>query len=550
MPVLRRPRFWLLALILIAALWLRLASIRFGLPGLNDPDELMFELGAIRMLRGATLNPGWFGHPATITMYVLALVNIGVFLTGWLAGWFPTVTAFATAIYGDPGWVILPGRIAMTVFGLGTLLLTCRLATRLFSPRAGVVAAALLACSPVHITYSQIIRSDMMACFFMLLALLSALNIAERGWRRDIALAALWLALAVTTKWPFALSGLPIAAALALRAWEGRIGWPQATRRLAALCALCGLFIILLSPYLLLDYPTVLRNLSGEGQVRHLGSTGGTLMQNAAWYLNGPLIGGLSLVGTVMLVPGMVLCWRNRRARLLLLPLLLSFILLLSVQTMVWERWALPLLFICAVVIGAAVDAAATRAGGRRGGAVVALFLVAMLLPMLLQARLDARERMNDTRQIASAWARRHVPPGSTVLIEHFAFDLVQQPWHFLFPIGEAGCVDAKGLLQGKTSYAPIDQARGSRANIDYGTMAASKRASCRPDFAILTQYDRYRREQHSFPIEYAAYRELLSRGRVVASFAPRKGAIGGRVVTVVDFRRPGKAGVNGRAGS
>ena len=59
---------WLLFFILIAAFYLRISSIRFGLPAMNDQDELIFELGALKMLRGPTLNPGWFGHPATTTM--------------------------------------------------------------------------------------------------------------------------------------------------------------------------------------------------------------------------------------------------------------------------------------------------------------------------------------------------------------------------------------------------------------------------------------------------------------------------------------------------
>ena len=73
---------WLLAGLLLAALLMRLHGIGFGLPALNDPDELMFELGAIRMMRTPSLDPGWFGHPATTTMELLTLINAGVFGVG------------------------------------------------------------------------------------------------------------------------------------------------------------------------------------------------------------------------------------------------------------------------------------------------------------------------------------------------------------------------------------------------------------------------------------------------------------------------------------
>ncbi|HUD91928.1 ArnT family glycosyltransferase [Sphingobium sp.] len=536
MQATRSPWFWTFTAILAAALYLRLASIHFGLPALNDPDELMFELGAVKMLRGPTLNPGWFGHPATTTMYVLALVDILVFGTGYLAGWWPSVGQFGEVIYADPTWVILPGRIAMTLFAIATIVLAWRLAIRLFDRRAALIAAAILAASPVHITWSQIIRSDMMACVFLLLCLHAALDIAERNRWRDHVLASLWIGAAIATKWPFALSALAVGGATAMLLIERRTTLRQALLRLVAVGAMSLAFLFLISPYLLLDYPTVVRNLTGEGQAQHLGSTGGTAWQNAGWYICGPLSSGLGIVGLALLPVGFIALFRHRRALLLIAPIAVSFFLLLCLQSMVWERWALPLLLLCAIIAGAGVCWLVDRTPPRQRFIALLLSLAVLLPPLLLRTQADARERMNDTRQIAAQWARRHIPAGSTVLVEHFAFDLLPQPWHFIFPIGDAGCIDAVGLLHGKTSYAPIDQARGTRANVDYGTMAPARRANCRPDYAILTQYDRYRREARAFPAEYAAYRELIARGRIVASIAPQRGAVGGRMVTIVAF--------------
>ena len=77
-------------------------------------------------------------------------------------------------------------------------------------------------------------------------------------------------------------------------------------------------------------------------------------------------------------------------------------------------------------------------------------------------------------------------------MIEHFAFDLLPGPWKFYFPLGELGCVDANAWLHGKVAYARIDAARAGRSNVDYGTLAPGTAATCRTDYAILTQYDRY----------------------------------------------------------
>lgn len=522
--------------ILLLAVLLRFASIHFGLPALNDPDELMFELGAIRMLRGLTLNPGWFGHPATTTMYVLALVNMLTFVMGWLAGWFPSVKAFTAMVYANPAWIILPGRVAITLFALGTIALTWRVAGRLFDARVGLIAATLLTISPVHITYSQIIRSDMMACFFLLLSLNTAINIVERNRPRDYILGSLWVAAAVATKWPFALTGWPLLGALWLLVSGGALTAKQAIGRMVAIGTMTALFLFLLSPYLLLDHSTVLRNLSGEGQTRHLGSTGGSLWWNMRWYVKGPLYHSLGSIGLMLLPLGLLLIWRNRMARVLTLPLLALFFLLLICQTMVWERWALPLLLLDAIAVAASIAHLIERLPAHRRTIAMAAILAMIAIPLLMRTYGDARERMNDTRQIASIWAKSHIPPGSRILVEHFAFDILPQPWTFLFPIGDAGCVDARKLLQGQTSYAPIDQARGARSNLDYGTMSPQSRGKCRLDYAILTQYDRYRREQANFPTEYAAYRDLIATGQIVANFNPKPGVVGGRNVIIVAF--------------
>jgi hypothetical protein len=241
-----------------------------------------------------------------------------------------------------------------------------------------------------------------------------------------------------------------------------------------------------------------------------------------------------------MLLPvGIFVSWRNPIARILVLPLAAAFFIVLCIQTLVWERWALPLLPLGAIMIAA--TSIGVRKALRLGAARAMLLAITLLIaaPLLVRAQADARARLHDTRQAATAWAQVHVPPGSTVLIEHFAFDLISEPWDFLFPVGDAGCVDAIGFLRGKKGYGTIDQARGGRANLDFGTMAPERRADCRPDFAILTEYERYARERAAFPVEYAAYRELLARGTVVARFQPEAGVAGGKTVLIVRFDRP-----------
>lgn len=523
--------------ILGVALLIRLATVRFGLPALNDPDELMFEMGALHMLRGPTLDPGWFGHPATTIMYLLAIIDAAVAAFALMTGRAASPRQFGEMVYADPSWIILPGRVAAVGIALVTIWLTWRLAARFFGQGAGLAAAALLALNPVHVTWSQIIRSDMLACVFMLLCLEASADIAERATWRDYRRAATWLGLAIATKWPFALSALAIGSASMLAVRTGALSSRHAAGRLAvaALMALGVLFLV--SPFLLIDHSTALANVRGEGQPYHLGATGGDFWYNLRWYGRGAFLAGFGVPGLALLALGAAGLVRRRLALAILAPVAIAFLVLLCTQSLVWERWALPLMPLGAIVVAAGLAwlAELLRAKAVLRWAPAALVFVAVI-PLAARDWSDGHERMTDTRQLASAWARTHIPAGSRILVEHYGFDLVEGPWHLLFPIGDAGCVDAIALLHGRTSLATIDHARAGRSNVDYGTMAPARRADCRPDFAILAQYDRYRQERSRFPAEYAAYRALVARGSVVATIAPQAGRVGGPVVTVVAF--------------
>lgn len=535
-------RTLLIFAIISTGLFLRLYTVNFGLPAIYDPDELMFQLGAVRMLRDGNLNPGWFGHPATTTMYLLALIHVFVFVFGLAAGIFGSVAQFGELIYSNPTWVMLPGRIAMVIFSVGTLFLTYKLARISLNSLSAIIALLLLAWSPLHIGYSQVIRSDIMAVFFMLLTMLCACRITHNCSRKTLAGAAIWTALAIATKWPFALCGLSVAAAII---WFGRshgVAARETMLTLAVYGAATFVLLLCISPYLWLEHETLIRNLSGEAQTVHLGANGGNPMENAWWYISDPLQYALGLPALLFAIWGGWLLRQTAFFIAVLLPLMAGFFTIICFQNIVWDRWALPLLPPLAILAGYGFSnfwkSLVSRLGATHAKIIIAGVTVLTVITPLLGARDLTASRMNDTRAIASQWARTHVPSGSTVLIEHFALDLVEQPWRFLFPLGTAGCVDAHSILEQKVDYRKIDQMRGLRSNVDYGTLEPSLRGTCKADFAILTQYRRYRAEKSIFPHEYSAYEALVASGRITAEFKPEKGQSGGPEVTIVSFRK------------
>jgi hypothetical protein len=545
---------WTLALLLtlVLAAALRLHGIDFGFPALLDADELIFELGGTRLLIEQTLNPGWFGHPATTTMYMLAVVNASTFGAGWLAGEWSGPAEFITRIWHNPGIVLLPGRIAIAAFGVLSVWLVWRIGRQMSQqaggPMIALVAALLLACSPVHVHYSQIIRSDVMGTAFMLLCLSAALRIADQGRSSDFRWAAFWLAMAVASKWPFAIVGLAVVGAVGHRMLmpgaDRRVVW----RQLATFLLLFPVFLLMISPYLLLDYQTVLANLIGEGRVQHLSATSGGFVDNLLWYIRGGLRDGLGVAALILAGAGLVLMSRYRALALIFWPVVIAQILILCLHGLRWERWVVPLLPLLALAAGLAaaelarwISECATSAKAERPHPwlLPALVTAILVIPAVLipPAWSGASARVNDTRLAASRWAMQHIPPGKRLLIEHFAFDLMGQQWTVLFPMGTAGCVDAKAMVSGRMDYRTVDGARSGRSTLDYGTLPPDKRPSCRADYAIMVAMDRYSQDRHLFPAEYASYQSLLETMTIVATFRPEPGVRAGPVVYVMQAK-------------
>jgi hypothetical protein len=528
----------LLALILLAAAAIRIHAIDFGLPDLNDPDEPLFMMTAVDMLRGGTLNPGWFGHPATITFYSICLVTLAVGGLGIATGRFANIDGFVGAVYADPGILIVPTRLFFAACGVACVWLTYLIGKRLGDARMGLTAAALLALSAVHVEYSQLVRTDVQMSVFMLLCTLSSIAIARTGRARDHALAGVFLGLGIATKWPAAVIALsPLCAALWCRRSKG---WQMVVRNIALL-GLCGAAALFLaSPYLLLDHATVLANLAGEARPTHPGATGGGFMANLLWYARGPLVTAFGTVGLALAALGAALMpLRNRTAAVAVLPGFAALALILCAQSLTWERWVVPLLPFLALsaawTLGAAADLLRRRLDRPLLG-LEGLAATLLLLPMATTTLGEQRERMNDTRQAAASWVRDHVPRGSSILVEHAAFDLLGRGWRLRFPLGAAGCVDAEAALAGRIPHADVEAQRSGPA-VDIAYVPPARLASCRADYAIFTRYHIYRDEGPEFAAQRAVYRAIAAGGRLHATFKRMPGRTGGPEVQIWELR-------------
>lgn len=524
-----------LLLILGVAAGLRIYGVGFGLPALNDPDEPLFVMTALEMLRNHSLNPGWFGHPGTTTLYCLALISLAVGGLGIATGRFADGHALMVAAYADPGIIFLPGRLFIVACGVGCVWFTWSLGKKLGGARLGLIAAAFLAVNAVHIHYSQIIRTDVQATVFMLLCTRSAVAIAHEGRARDYLLAGIWAGLACATKWPAAIIVLnPLCAGL-YRVSLDRREW----RRLALLPATALAALLIASPYLLLDYPTVIRNLAGEARTAHPGATGGGFLANLSWYVAHPLLMSFGAAGLTLIAAGTLGALSRPLKAVAVLPGVIAFLIVIGAQALLWERWIVPMLPFAALAAAAAICWLADRLRAQLTRPLHFLEVAAailLMIPMLQATCASAIERAQDTRQVASAWVRVNVPPGKSIVVEHAAFDLLGGPWRFLFPLGSAGCVDAREVLAKRIRYSRVEVLRSGRAVVDLAHVDVAQLPTCHADVAILTHYDSYRTDAVHFPSEMDRYAHLLRGGRLLATIRPVSGARTGPVVRIVEL--------------
>ncbi len=533
---------WMLGAILLIATGFRLWHIDFGLPALHDPDEPIFGVLSLKLLQSGNFNPGWFGHPGTTTLYLLALVDICVILGGQALGVFDGPKGFLVALYTDPSIVILPARILIAMFGVASVGLTYRIGERLLSRPAGLVAALLLALCPLHVEYSQIIRTDIMASTFMLSAILVSVSIAEGAALRSILLACLFVGLATATKWPGASVLIVLIAAIV---WHARNtgSWTHVPARVALVIFGSIAALILVSPYILLDYQQVYHDLLKEAPASHLGATGLGLGGNLLRYVGGYIPDAMSWpVAALSALGVLIMATRHARAFVLIAPITAVFLVGISAQSLIWPRWVVPLMPLLCLFAGVAItEPLRLSLSPSARYALMALLLVGALVPITLASIDGRRERGEDTRSLATRWALAQVPPGSRVAMEYFGFDMIGRGWRLHFPMGAAGCMTTDDLLGNrKIGFSDANSLRGPIANVNLGTVAPDRLSTCTMDYAFITDYDRYLKEPGEHAQEIRTYRTLLRGSETVAIFRPQPGQTGGPLVRVVRWRHAG----------
>jgi dolichyl-phosphate-mannose-protein mannosyltransferase len=426
----RHRVLWSLGVILVVAAGLRAAAAATAVP---QPDEDKVVARALIMGRG-DLNPHFFIYPSLALYLNLALDGV-YYLVRRAMGTIASPEAFAFDFFRDPMPFYYLGRAVSIVAGLGTIVALAWIGRRFFSARVGMLAAAILAVSPLHVLYSGVAKPDVLMVMLLVLAHGVLLRWVEAGQTPDAVLAAALMGLAVAAKYNAALMAVTVLLAIVIRRRsEGRsiIGAPADIRLLAMATSGVGAFVLTV-PFALLDYRAFIADLGRIGDEVFQQRAGHEGFGNA-WthHATVSFAHGLGALAVAAAVVGIVLLVRTQwRTAVLLLAFPVLTILMIGGGGAAYSRYALPAIPLLVLLAALALD----RMLSSRRRALVALTALVVLVviaePTVTTIGLVRRLDSEDTRVTARRWIERNIPAASAIAIDQHGPDLASLPKEF-----------------------------------------------------------------------------------------------------------------------
>ena len=430
---------------------LRVVGIEYGLPydNLLNPDEHNVVVRAWRMVHGSGADPKFFDYP-TLLMYLEAPFQ----------SWQPKPS-------------LLTARIVVLALALGSIFATWWLARRAYaSPRAGVVAAAIVAVCTVHVAYSREAVTDVP----LMLGIAAALGLMVTG---RVELAGLAAGVATGFKYPGVLLAVPL----------GVAAWPQ-WRRLAVALVLMAAAFAASSPFVFADAGQAWNDFSRVQRLARDGWLGFDPDHSAPIAFVDRLWHGLGPVLIVAAAGLAVAVVRRSRTDLVLASFILVYFLDLLTIRAHFDRYTLPLV-------------PPLAAFASRFRALTPVTLLLLVVPLTWSIR-DARElTRTDTRVVAARWIDGHIPKGTRV-----AADPSTPP----FPPLDVLPLELPGPGR------PFDP------NRDVGAL---RRRGIRVAIVTGAVADRVLAARDRYPREAAFYDELRRRARRLYYVAKRDGRAG-----------------------
>jgi Dolichyl-phosphate-mannose-protein mannosyltransferase len=413
----------ILVVLVLVAFALRVWGVNFGLPYLYYWDEPTVVKRAVRF-GGGDLNPHFFFYPA-LYMYVLCGVSGLYYGAARLTGHLASVQDFAVEFFTSPRGVYMCARVTTALVGAATVAVVYQVGRRFFGRTVGLIAAAILAVSVLHASYSHIAITDVPQAFFITAAYIPIHSILVKPRRVDYLLAGSLIGLGVATKYLAILLVPTLLLAHFLREKGGNAPGRITARELArdavqpnlllAFVAL-GVSFFVASPYNVLEFRQFLSDYAYQAAL----SRGIAEQHRLLFFIEVFVIELGWPVCLAALVGLAVMVRRRSRADIVFLTFPLVYGLQMIRVMRVFARYMIPedpfVAILAAAGIAAIVGALPLRF---KGASLAAVTAVACAFPALRLIRWDMwMATAVDPRTAATTWTESHVPSGAAVAIE------------------------------------------------------------------------------------------------------------------------------------
>lgn len=412
----------LLAGICALAFWLRTQAIGYGLPAVYNMDEIAIMNRALSFGTG-TLNPGNFLYP-TFYFYVLFAWQGLTFLVGLALGLWSSLAGFEQQFFLDPSPLYRSGRLLSALCGVLTVVAVWRLGARLFSPAAGVIAALVMAVTPIAVMDAHYVKHDVPVTLLIVLVhvwLARMVVIDGPAVRRDIWVVGALSGLAMSTHYYAVFVALPVAVVLLT---QPGVSWGARLRDGARAGGAAALVFFAASPFLLPELGTAWVDITQNREIVMDRAIGAGLFPSLWTYLK-----MLAADRTfVLLAFGVIFVLMAATTRHIAVVLVFPLVFLIFISnTVPATRYLNPILPFVAVGGGAFAATVVTSLTSRWRWVWRGLFLLALVMPGLLKSVQVGRFfAQTDTRTLAQEWIEANVPADSTVLVQPYSVPLRQ----------------------------------------------------------------------------------------------------------------------------
>ena len=417
--------------ILAVALGLRLWGISFGLPYRYHPDEPQHVVEAAQMLAERRLEPAIFNNPP-FYKYVLAISQAGFFGGALLFGGYDSSADLVNYLKADPSSLYLVSRIASALAGSATVWVTYLLGKFAYNRRVGLLAAAFLAVTFLHVRDSHYAVNDALLGLLTAVSLLGSLRVAQRGRAWDYGLAAVAAGLAFATKYTAIFTVIPLIIAHFLSPGVQFTNLAQfKLKRLVSAGILVALSAAIGSPYFLLKPGKVLSDISRSiysfGQYGFEGwqmdPVGGYIFYiKSLWWGLGPALFMLAILGL-----GLALI-RHSKEDILLVSYPLLLYLFMGRQQMYFARFIIPAIPPVLVLAASVAESFASYIAAKinlpitinlkRSVVMGLIFFIAAAQPAFASIRHNYLLTYKDTRTLAKEWIEANISENSKVAVD------------------------------------------------------------------------------------------------------------------------------------